>query len=60
MYVNADAIREDKGTQISNLKDGIKCIKDKYYKVKSQSFDAYYVVEKTVPLQKIQKKYVNL
>jgi transposase-like protein len=47
MYVNADAIREDKGTQISNLKDGIKCIKDKYYKVKSQSFDAYYVVEKT-------------
>ena len=47
MFVSADAIREDKGTQISNLKDGIKCIKDKYYKVRSQSFDAYYVVENT-------------
>ena len=47
MKINADVLRKERGTQIANTEGCIKNVKDKYWKVKSQSFDGFYIVEKT-------------
>lgn len=47
MKANADVLRKERGMQIATTEGYIKNVKDKYLKVKSQSFDGFYIVEKT-------------
>ena len=47
MNINVDVLRKERGTQIASVDGCVKYVKDKYWKVKSQSFDGYYIVEKT-------------
>ncbi len=44
---NADKIREEKGKRIADKKDAIKCLSDNRYRVRSQSGNGMYYVEKT-------------
>lgn len=47
MCLSADDLRKEKGNKIAHTEGCIKNVKDKYWKVKSQSFDGHYIVENT-------------
>jgi putative transposase len=47
MIINADVLRKERGMQIASVEGNVKNVKDKYWKVKSQTYDGYWVVEKT-------------
>lgn len=47
MRINADVARKERGMQIATTEGCIKNVKDKYWKVKSQTYDGYWIVEKT-------------
>lgn len=47
MYINADSIREEKGKLIAKKKDAVKRLNDTKYRIRSQSGNGMYYVEKT-------------
>lgn len=47
MYVNADDIRKAKGDKIAHKKDAVKRLNETRYRVRSQSGNGMYYVDKT-------------